>query len=389
MVIEINFTPQRLKSLVVELEKVIGVATGQPVRLDIELFLESLKKYKDETVKANIPSLATLEKLSVMIPRLQEEDLFEAFFDCLRNTTNARITSAILFYYFNNYKDIRAKNYLLKSIHIEALSNKGWEVWSQHREIFFNGNVTENIAQYIIQQKIPLQEVAGRLGMLEPYSIREDSLSFLCGNKSLFSSYLKALPLEAILKILKDDQLQRLHTSIWDYTLPLYGPEAKEQKIKDDIDHPLFTLAKVRLQPTKSPQWIRISEPAKASYQDWAIGSRLEVFLGDSDRIRFWKRQLSKIDGVKEVTYRGYVEAFSIVIGKYEFIEFKDIGAVYVYPKGIIRIPSRVTNLDDLKFRDKVVNAHMGVENGEGWIAHLGRVWPNRINRLINEALRT
>lgn len=391
MVIEIKFTPQRLKSLVVELEQRIGIATGQPVRLDIELYLNSLRKYKEKPTNDNLPTITSLEKLSPLIPKLKEEQLFDTFLDCLRHSTNTRITSAILEYYFNNYSDFLAKTYLLNSVHTEVLNKKGWEIWSIHRDVFFKGDVTSNIANFIIQQRIPLQEIPDRIGMAEPYSIREDSLSYLCNNKGIFDSYLKVLPLEAILSIIRNDQLQRFHTPIWNYTLPLYGKEAKEKKIKDDTDHPLFSEAKLRLQPTKSPQWLRLNNEAKLAYQEWALGARLESFFDEdtnNTRILFWKRHIRNIEEIKEVNHRGSIEAFSIVIGRYEFIEFREVGAIYVYPKGSARIPKRVVDLNELKFRKKVVNAGMGVERGEGWIAHLGRVWPDRVNKLINEALR-
>ncbi len=392
MAIKFNFTPQRLKSLVVELEKRIGIATGQPIRLDIELYINGLKKYKANPINENIPILASLEKLSTHIPRMQEEQLFDVFFDCLTHSSNPTITSAILDYYFNNYSDAFTKKYLLRIIHTEVLNRKGWEFWSHHREVFFKGDVIKNIANLIIQHRIPLQDVPARLGMLQPFSIREEALSYLSNNKDLFDSYLKTLPLESVLATLKDNQLQRLHTPIWNYTLPLYGEEAKEQKTRNDTDHPLFSLAKLRLKPTKAPQWIRLSKDAKNTYQEWALGARLEAFFDEdtnNTRILFWKRHLRNIDEIKEVNHRGSVQAFSIAIGKYEFVEFRDVGAIYVYRRGSVRLPNRVTDLNELKFREKVIKPGVGVEHGEGWIPHIGEKWLDRANKLINEALRT
>jgi hypothetical protein len=391
MVIDINFTPQRLKSLVVELEKRIVVATGQPVRLDIGLYLDRLRKYKANPTKDNLPNIVSLEKLSALIPRMQEEQLIDAFWSCLRHATNKRITSAILDYYFNNYSDSAAKEYLFNTIHTEVVNRSGWEIWSRQRVVFFKGDVTNNIANFIIQQRIPLQDIPKRLGMPEPCSIREDSLSCLCNNKSLLESYLRVLPLQSVQAILKDDQLQRLHAPIWNYTLPLYGEEAKEQKKRDDTDHPLFSLAKLRLRPTRSPQWLRLSKEAKTAYQEWALGSRIESFFeqdSNNARILFWKRHIRNIDELKEVNHRGSIEAFSATIGKYDFIEFKDVGAIYVYPKGTINIPNRTSDLSTLKFRNEVVHAGVGVEYGEGWIPHHGHIWTQRAAKLINEALR-
>jgi hypothetical protein len=392
MTVEIKFTPQRLKYLVVELEKRIRVSTGKPIRLDIELYFDNLKKYKKDPLKENFPTLTTLEKLSAMIQKVKEEDLIDIFFDCLNISTTPRITAAILNYYFNEYSNSLVKNYLFHHIHLEILNTKGWKIFSRYREVFFKGDIKKNIVSFIIQQRIPFQDIPDRIGMVEPYRLREDSLSLLCEDKNLFNSYLKVLSLEHIMAILKNDQLQRLHNSIWNYSLPLYVKEAKQQKIKSDTDHPLFSIAKLRLKPTKSPQWIRLSEQARLAYQDWALGARLEAFFKqdtNNARILFWKGHLRNIEEIKEIDYRGTIGAFSIAIGKYEFVEFREVGAIYVYHKGSIRIPKSVTNLDrDLKFREKVVNAGIGVEYGEGWIAHLGKVWTGRVTKLINEALK-
>jgi len=391
MVIEINFTPHRLKSLVVELEKRIGKATGEPVRLDLEIYLNQLKKYKENPTEENMPTLISLEKLSTLIPKIKEEQLEGAFFDCLRNKTNSRITSAVLEHYFNNYQDEFAKNYLHGNIQNEILSYEGWKLWSHHRDIFFKGDVKNNIAQLIIREQIPLQSIHERLGMHNPYLIKEDSFSHLCNNKHLFDSYLKHLSLQAILSILSNGHLQRFHTAIWDYALPHYLKEAKAEKRKKSEDHALFSKAKLRLKPSRSPQWLRLSNNAKEAYKEWAFGERLEEFFDkdtDNERILFWKRYIRHMDNIKEITCRGELEAFAISIGRYEFIEFRNIGAIYAYSKGAVKIPNRVSDLSELKFRNKVVHAGTGVDRGEGWVPHQGKMWLKRANKLINEALR-
>jgi len=391
MTIEIDFTPQRLHSLVAELKRSIGTATGEPNRLDIQDAFVRLRQYQENPARDNLPTLATLEKLSLRIPMIKEEGLYDAFFDCLQHRTNETITSAILDYYFNNYSDLPSKNYLLNNIHKAALDRPGWETWSRSREVFFKGEVVENIASFVIQQHIQLQHIPERLGMPEPFAIRQDAISCLCNNDHYFTSYLSVLHLESILSILDDDTWQRSHTPLWNYTLPKFRQEAIKQRNQNDTDHPLFAKAKLHLRPITSPQWLRLNNDAKEAYQEWALGARLEAFFDqdtDNKRILFWKRYLRFIARIKEVEYQGSIGAFAILIGKYEFVEFRDIGAIYVYEKDAIKIPSRVTSLESLKHRHKVIHGRRPPHVGGGWQPHLGNVWQERVNRLIKEALR-
>jgi len=391
MSININFTPNRLKALVIDLERRIRVPTGEPIRLDIELYLNALKKYAETGLEKDVPNISSLEMLCLHIPLIQNEKLLNAFFACLSYSSSKKITSIIVEFYFNNYEDENARNYLFNNIHHDILMLPGWKVWSINREVFFKGNVVKNIADFIIKNKVSLKSIPENIGMEKPYRIREDALSFLCDDIKYFKRYLQYLDLESILSILKDEQIKRLHTAIWNNTLPFYCEEAKEMKIKNDTDHRLFSLAKLRLNPNKSPQWLRLNNEAKMAYQEWAIGARLEAFFDedtDNERILFWKRHVRHISKIKEIEYHNEIAAFAIEIGKYEFIEFRDIGAIYVYSKGSVWIPTKVNSLDkELKFREKVINPGIGTQHGEGWVPHWGKIWAERVNRLINKAL--
>lgn len=387
---EIKFTPQRLMSLVQELDRRIKVATGQPLRLDFEIYLTALRRYKETKEELDIPPLHTLERLAMLISRLKEEELLDSFFCCLEKHTSSHITNLVIDYYFDNYTDRMAKDYLNQVIHIQELKKPGWSEWARNRDVFFQGDVVRNVALYVISEQILLSQVPERLGMPTPNRLREDAFSLLCNNDEFLGRYLAKLHLNSLIELLKDEQLQRLHAKIWNNALPLHVVEAKRQKIDYDHDHPLFALAKVKLQPTKSPQWLSLSDSARNAYQEWALGTRLESFFdkdSSNERVIFWKRHIRYIEELKEIECRGHMGAISILIGEYEFVEFLDIGAIYVYKRGKVKIPSWVRNLDALKFRTKVVNAGMGVEHGEGWIAHLGKVWPQRVNKLINVAL--
>ncbi|MEA1979845.1 MAG: hypothetical protein U9N54_02585 [candidate division Zixibacteria bacterium] len=391
MSVNIEFTPSRLKALVKHLEDTIKVATGQPVRLDIEKYINELKKYKQTGFESDIPQIASLERLCYQIPLMQKNDLLETFIKCIERLTTKSITASIVLYYFDNYEDEDAKNYLFNNIQKEVLNINGWDVWAHKKSVYFSGKVVNNLVNEIIKNKVPIDKIPNKIGLDKPYRIREDALSLLCEDKGYFTRYISSIDLGSIIDLLCDEQLKRLHTPVWNTALPKFVEEAKEIKIEEDEDHELFALAKMKLTPTKSPQWQRLSEKAKMAYQEWAIGTRLEAFFEedtDNKRILFWKRYIRHINKIKEIEYRYEIAAFSIEIGKYEFIEFRDIGAIYVYPKGKVRIPNSVTNLDrDLKFRDKVINPGAGPEHGEGWVPHWGNVWTERVNRLIKIAL--
>jgi hypothetical protein len=311
----------------------------------------------------------------------------------LQYSTSKIITVTILGYYFDNYDDALAKEYLYENIKKERISEDGWEVWSMNRDVFFKGDVVRNIASFIIKsQNIGLSDAPAKLGMIKTYRIRDDSLKMLCSDETMFISYLETLSLKSIMELLKNEGLQRVHSKVWDYAIPLYFEEAKEEKLRNDTDHPLFEMARRQLKPTKTPQWLRLSNKAQELYQEWALGARLEAFFQDdtdNQRILFWKRHLRYIDDIKEIEYRGDIEVFAITIKSYVFVEFKEVGAIYVYEKGVIPIPNKITNLESMKYRDKVVNAYHGSDRGEGWIAHQGQIWMNRANTLINKALKS
>lgn len=392
MTITIDFTPVRLKSLVKELELRIGKQSGEPVRLDLERVLEKLKSYQISQLEEDIPSISDLELLSKYIAKIKQLELSDTLFDCLNFRPTVDITKNILDFYFDNYKEEKACKYLYENIHKEMLNVEGWEIWSKNRSMFFQGNILKNIVIWILQNSILLTDIPNALGITNVRQLREDVIKAICENKEILSNYLGRISIEAIIALLNDDQWQSIHTSIWNHTLPLYCNEAKALKIDQDEDHPLFELAKRKLQPPNSPKWLRLNDEAKTAYKEWALGATIEAFFledSNNERVKFWKRYLKVIDNIKEIKVRGSVEAFCIEIGGFEFVEFRKIGAIYVYKKGSVKIPSKVRNLDkELKFRHMVVNAGVGTENGEGWIPHQGNVWLERANRLINLAIR-
>jgi hypothetical protein len=392
MALTFDFTPLRLKSLVSELEKTIGIQSGEPLRLDLEHVIGKLKMYQHSSSEEHLPTISDLELLTRFIPKLKEYGLLEALFECTNLHTSVEITKNVLDYYFDNYKEEKVCEYLYNNIHKEVLNIDGWEIWSNKRSMFFEGDVLKNIVIWILQNSILLTDIPTVLGLDNVRQLREDVIKTICHNNEVLSKYLERISTEAILDLLNDDQWQSIHTPIWNHSLPLYCDEAKTIKIDQDIDHPLFELAKRKLQPPDNPKWLSLNDEAKAAYREWSLGATIEAFFledKDNERVRFWKRYIKVIDNIKEIKVRNEVEAFCFEIGAFEFIEFRNIGAIYVYSKGSVKIPSRVRNLDnELKFRHLVVNAGAGIENGEGWIPHQGRVWLERANKLINIAIR-
>ena len=349
MAITFDFTPVRLKSLVSELEKRIGIQSGEPVRLDLERVIGKLKMYQHSNSEEHLPALSDLELLTRFIPKIKEYGLLETLFECTNSHTSADITRNVLDYYFDNYNEKEVCEYLYDNIHKEVLNIDGWEIWSNKRSMFFKGNALKNTVIWILQNSILLTDIPTVLGLYNVRKLREDVIKTICHNKEVLSNYLGRISKEAILDLLNDDRWQSIHTSIWNHVLPMYCEEAKALKIEYDEDHVFFELAKRKLQPPNNPKWLSINDEAKAAYREWALGATIEAFFledRNNERVKFWKRYIKVIDNIKEIKFRNEVEAFCFEIGAFEFIEFRKMGAIYVYKKGAVKIPSRVRNLD-------------------------------------------
>jgi hypothetical protein len=259
------------------------------------------------------------------------------------------------------------------------------------KDILFTTNPIPKMTKDAGLLGIEIPDLADHWGLELSYRLRDDFFEAWINDTTLFADYVSRLSPVVIEKLLKNDQLERFHIPIWNITLPLFLEEAKELKINHDEDHKLFSLAKLLLHPPHGIKWQRLSDAAKYAYKSWSIGTQLEsVFESDRDnkRISFWKRKITDIDEVIEIQYRGETGALAMTIGKYQFVEFKDIGAIYVYQANRISIPRRVSNLAELKHKTKVIRPGFGTQNGEGWIAHQGTRWPHYADKLVKEALK-
>ena len=148
MSIKIEFEPLRLKSLVDHLESTIKVATGQPIRLDIEQHIKALRKYITTRNAGDIPALYSLESLSGMIEKLNLLELSDGFFECLEKRSSSFILQNALQYYFDNYEDEKVQSYIYKNITKYKLSDVGWNIWSREADIFFKDDVINNLVMW-------------------------------------------------------------------------------------------------------------------------------------------------------------------------------------------------------------------------------------------------
>jgi hypothetical protein len=391
MEIKFDFQPSRLKTFVHYLEKTIKVPTGIPKRLDREDAIKALHRYHESQSPADMPGIIQLERVSDNIGELFEIGLKETYFLCIDMHCSGKILANLITQYFNDYTDDINKSFLLAHIDHFQLLIPEWERWINLKSAFFADDPIKELFAAAAKDNIEFDRLASYWGLKLPYRIRDDAIRAFFDDTEILVTYLKGIDSSKIIKLLNNYDLQIIHTKIWDVVLPLFVSIAKEIKIENNEDHEIFSLAKIRLEPPKSAKWHKLSEKAQTAYKEWAIGSQLEsIFYFDphNHRVRFWKQYITQIDEITEIQQHDYTEAISMSIGKYLFIEFREMGAIYVYPKGSVSIPNTVSNLDHLKFRNLIVNAGVGKENGEGWIPHLGATWYKYAEKMVQRALQ-
>ena len=379
-----DFEPRHLKNCVNVIEQLIGEKTGGLLRLDLEKYFSQLEEYKNSNF---VPEKHCIEVLSSYISEIKNRELLNSYILLATEGLNKHILEKILDYYFINFEDSDLCVFLLKNINKVYPETDKLIYLNEHKESFFSPNNIEHLVNVFFDEDVHIFDIMSKMFIIDGTQLQSKLYDEILSHnlERLIENY----ELDDILQLLKHERLVVYQHHIWTYSILKYFDSAMNLKLKNE-DHKLFSEAKLQLgsiiTPTGEPsfKWMKISDDAKKMYQSWLIGHRIDKFFGGlDDRSVFWRSQILQITNVSEVFKAGEIYGFFINIGKYVFLEFKTVGAIYIYSINDIRIEKHITNDLQVKIRNKVINSG---EDNEGRIRHQGQ-WQNKTMKFIRMAL--